>query len=214
MRGLNQHIRRGDAKHQEDYHQQQEVSRTKARWDQEEIYMVAKMELKLIDKGCKSIVKELQRSFPHRSLDAIRSLRTKKEQYKQCIEELKVATTNKNANMESTKEDMAKAGSNTSEERDLDSNGRTLFWENNTEPELELVNNWKLLTERNEEIIRKLIDQDIEEWLPPKTKRCQAPTKFKQLCRLNAKKRRKMEYANIQNLYRKNRGAAIRKILD
>ena len=214
MRGLNQHIRRGDAKHQEDYHQKQEVSRSKARWDQEEIYMVAKLELELIDKGCKSIVKELQRSFPHRSLDAIRSLRTKKEQYKQCIEELKVARTNKNANVELASEYMVKAGSNTCEERNLGSNGRTLFWENNTEPELELVNNWKMLTERNEEIIRKLIDQDIESWLPPKTKRCQAPSKCKQPCKINAKKKRKQEYASIQNLYRKNRGAAIRKILD
>jgi len=136
-RGLSLHLRKGDTEHQEFYHSQGartiKENTAKRRWDKEELYLITKMELELITKGEKNIPKRLHHAFPHRSYEAFRSLSSENEEYKNCIAPLKAGALGN----ESTKE---------REDNSIKSqHGITLFWENNSADELELVRNWNLL---------------------------------------------------------------------
>lgn len=70
-RGLTQHRRHA---HRAEYNEQIDVHRTKARWDKEEDYLLAKKEVEL-GTSCKDLNRVLQSHFPSRSFDAIKSHR-------------------------------------------------------------------------------------------------------------------------------------------
>ena len=116
------------------------MTRTKARWDPEELYLVAKTEIELISVESKSIVKELHKSFPHTSVEARKSLRTKKLLYKQILDELRATQTGESRLTEESNLNIEQPNQNRApQENSNGNNGRILFWENNQSPELKLV---------------------------------------------------------------------------
>ena len=136
-RGLSLHLRKNkDKHHQEYYHRTHEISKTKVRWNPEELYLLAKEEVNLVNQNCKSVNKELQRLFPHRTLEAIRGVKRKAE-YKELLLQIR-------SNQESIgnpTDDNNDLSTGTLEDyndvtTDSKNNGLDLFWKNNSCKEL------------------------------------------------------------------------------
>ena len=214
-RGLSLHLRKNkDKHHQEYYHRTHEISKTKVRWNPEELYLLAKEEVNLVNQNCKSVNKELQRLFPHRTLEAIRGVKRKAE-YKEFLLQIR-------SNQESIgnpTEDNNDQSTGTLEDyndvtTDSKNNGLELFWKKNSCKELELVREWGLLGEIDNDEVNKKIDEDLENLAPTKIRLCKKTKTKKRFKLKNSKQRRKMEYAYIQKMYKKNRSNTIRKILE
>lgn len=70
------------------------VPRVKARWDVEELIMLAKEEIRLTDLGIKNINSPLHAFMPHRSLESIKGARRKaNRKYQKILEELRCDST-------------------------------------------------------------------------------------------------------------------------
>ena len=134
--------------------------------------------------------------------------------YKQILDELRATQTEESSLTEKSNLNTQQPNENRApQDNSNDNNGRILFWENNQSPELELVRKWNLLSNCKRDEKTQLIDNDLAKWLPPKKKNInKMPPVQQKHHRLNSKRRR--QFALIQKLYKKNKGAAIRKILD
>ena len=210
------HLRKGNKEHQEFYHNSQKVVKTKTRWDEEELYLLASEELRLINNKCKAINKELTNKFPHRTMEAIKGVR-RQTKYKQLLDRLRDSELERNLNGEESNSGPMK---NDQENRISDISPRSstnpsisMFWENNHKKELDLLHQWSIFSTCDMEEVKTKIDKDLDELLPSRV--LKDNTKLIVTSKkTNKKQKRRKEYALIQKMYRKNRSKTIRKVLD
>ena len=213
--GLNLHLRRV---HEEVYHAQNvPVRRAKARWDDEELVLLARMELKLKSLKVKNINAELRKVLPYRTLESIKGVRRKiNKRYHDIFKNLESKDMYEDEPAEPAPHF---EGENTG----LSANSvENVDW---VEDLLSQIRHYHLVINSIDQTnltddMKRAIDRDYELWVSslrvsgrrvrrrPVKKPSGPPRHY------NAAKRRKAAYSRAQNLFQKNRSRCAKEVLE
>lgn len=219
--GLSQHRRHA---HIEAYNADIDIERTKPRWTREEEYLLAAHEVRLLKEGVQNINQRLASRFPTRTFDGIKSHR-RQMQYRKLVKDLLSrrdgddqgqAVSGSSSMSLQAQEDRGAPCDNTSSRVDhraaIVEELQTLVGKQPPRS-FQAFRLWEL-TKRfldGQNVATALETYLLEVFTTDRRvqRRC-TPTVTQE----SRRKRKKREYAQCQNLYRKNRSFCIRNILD
>ena len=225
-RGLSLHKR---AKHEEVYHRENvPAPRTKARWEYEEMVLMAREEAQLLRDGFKNINQKLKAILPYRTLESIKGvLRKANKKYQDLLSEF-ISETKRGSETDTSSCSNVEPSQCGAEEsgtaigfsgREYEEWVRVMMQEIEggsfyTDIEMELCH--RGLTDD----VRWAIDLDFQKWLESEgvsvrgRRRARCPASHpKRRPQLNAAKRRKATYQRVQNLFRKNKTRCAKEVL-
>lgn len=202
--GLGQHKRRS---HTEEANNAINVERVRSRWSDEEVRMMARSEATAMNEGVANMNQYLLTQVPNRTLEAIKS-RRKNPGYKQLVVEM--------SRTEPSETEASPENVNTVEPADCEFDGA-------------INEGMQSLEGDNRRCIRVLVDYarrlvngeedsvNLSQWtksLCPGAKPPKGPCyRWEVVVETNAKRRRRQEYAELQKMYHKDFGSAVRQVL-
>ena len=218
-RGLNVHRR---AAHPEEYHaSRQPVGRVKARWSHEELVLVARAELEIRrTKPKAALVRELHSCFPDRSLEAIKSMRTKNPRYLEILASLEVEESDSTGGIRVDSTDVQSQLEDGGNINATDDGWVTPLLCAITLEHLGVDNLDWVVAGCPDQTMRNKIDSLFASWVAhlagkgrktvsPSQSDCVHPQRF-----FDQRRRRRAQYSAIQHLYAQKPSAAAHKVLD
>ena len=221
-RGLAQH-RRG--KHPEEYHLENVPQpRKKARWDQEELFILAKTELALRRSGVKFINQALLEVTPGRTLEAIKGTR-KSRKYQELLDSLQ---------QESDSGEPPEIERNLERERPVFGLGENEDIPNSDPPPADTNDGWAeilrnaiqelgvpngidldaITPDQPSAVTRSVLDTEYARWLPPIAKKPRNPPRRPaRLANTSPRAKRRANYARVQRSFKSNRSRCARDVL-
>jgi hypothetical protein len=211
-RGLGQHIR---IRHKEMYNDNIDVDRIKARWSVEEVLLLAKAEVEIVMSGfCQNINMQLHSKFPKRTLEAIkgrRKMATYRSEVASRLERIQRRSTIINIRRSLGRETAARI-TNKDEIRAQVMELASSFSTNENRCAIQ-----KLVSIADEIMTGIVRPDQLKEWvdqaIPERRVPVSRPESEQVRPKGNSRARRKMAYAMTQNLWRKNRKAAVESIV-
>lgn len=206
--GRGQHIRQA---HKEEYNSAINVERVKSRWSEEEVRMMAVVEVDAIRKGLININQVLCKRFPKRTLEAIKGKR-KQLAYKGIVEELlrKVESITQEENPEPMDESSHRTES--VRLRVAVEEGIASLADNKLPSTRELCKLAKRLVDGE-----SLNNNELSGWLKTVFKHAKPPrgpvVQEHEVNNKNSFKRRRQEYAIMQKLFQSDFRSAVRRVL-
>lgn len=182
----------------------------KARWNEEETRLLARQEAELVKGGTRFINQALVEVFPERTLESIKGKR-KQPAYRKLVEELLEQVSGANVGQLPPPADT---------DQSLDYRASILNYINDLPTPASNEINMRKLTRICESLSSWGADKTIEmlaiylrETFPAKERGTKTSTQKKDR-KLSKRQQRKVEYARVQDLWRKNRNKCLRMILD